>query len=109
MNIFVPLLRQLAKTFTARFCLPGDEHGDVLADDRLLSTSSGNSTDAVLKFRLYPKRRAVDGLNGAENSSISNFQENKMYIGAKTTYNVIDYYLTAVYCDQANRPNLPVY
>lgn len=40
---------------TTRFCLPGDEHGDVLADDKLLSTSSGSSTEAVrklLKLRL---------------------------------------------------------
>lgn len=49
---------------TAKF-RPGDEHGDVLADDKLFSTSSGNSTDAVRRFRLYPRRLAVDGLNGA--------------------------------------------
>lgn len=53
--------------FTAKSLL-GEEHGDVLADD-VLSTSSGSSTDAVRKFRLYTSLRAVDGLIGAVNSN----------------------------------------
>lgn len=47
-------------------CLTGDGHGDVLADDKLFSISSGKSTDPVLMLRVALKSfRLADGLDGA--------------------------------------------
>lgn len=48
-------------------CLTGDGHGDVLADDKLFSTSSGRSTEPDFRPRLaYKSLRCVDGLDGAK-------------------------------------------
>lgn len=47
--------------------LTGDGHGDVLADDKLFSISSGKSTDPVLMLRVALRSfRFADGLDGAE-------------------------------------------
>lgn len=52
MMIKIQRIMYKCKIFTAKFCRPGDEHGDVLADDKLLSTSSGRSTEVVRRLRL---------------------------------------------------------
>lgn len=50
------------------FCifLTGDGQGDVLADDKLFSTSSGNSTEPVRGARACRSFLCVDGLDGAD-------------------------------------------
>lgn len=48
-------------------CLTGDGHGEVLADDKLFSMSSGKSTEPVRKFLFADKSfRCADGLDGAK-------------------------------------------
>lgn len=50
----------------------GEGHGDVLADDKLLSTSSGNSTDPDLSplFAYKSFRCCWEGLDGARKGSV---------------------------------------
>lgn len=94
------------------FCLTGDGQGEVLADDGLLSTSSGRSTDPVRRPRLaYSKRRCVcEGLDGAE-AGRKDGKEAKAIISLSatsgnqsstssgtTTYNVTGCYLKAACC-----------
>lgn len=52
--------------------LTGDGQGEVLADDRLLSFSSGNSTDDIRMVRAASSLRLCTGLDGASNFKISN-------------------------------------
>lgn len=48
------------------YCLTGDGHGDVLADDKLFSISSGKSTDPVRILRVALRSFLfAEGLDGA--------------------------------------------
>lgn len=51
------------------YCLTGEGHGDVLAEDKDFSISSGKSTDPVLRPRFAYNNFLgwPDGLDGAEN------------------------------------------
>lgn len=63
------------------YCLTGDGHGDVLADDKLFSISSGKSTDPVRILRVALRSFLfADGLDGAfnETSTVNKSLFNKL-------------------------------
>lgn len=80
-------------------CLTGDGHGDVLADDKLFSISSGKSTDPVRILRVALKSfRFADGLDGAYSYKTSTVNTIECSISkSKTIYNVADCYLKVAY------------
>lgn len=71
-------------------CLTGDGHGDVLADDKLFSTSSGKSTEPVFSPRVaYKSFLWFPGLDGAEKFEMfpKKFDLKNYFL----THNAVDY------------------
>lgn len=59
------VIKSLTQVFFSTFAPTGLGQGEVLADEGLLSFSSGSSTDDILMFFADSKRRLCTGLDGA--------------------------------------------